>query len=132
MPHRSSHIPFLTTFAPAPIAARLTRALAGVVLGTALGLGVGLGVVVYEARFENKFLESTDDIIGWRAVPIPAGLIAGGIVGWTAPALLVGGGVGGIVGGAAGAAAGAAVGAVVSNERSGPWAGGCGAATTYR
>lgn len=124
MPNGWSQIPLLATIVPATIAARLARSLAGVVLGIGLGLGVVLGVVVYEARFENRFLESTDDIISWRAAPVPAGLIAGGMVGWTAPALLVGGGVGGIVGGAAGAATGAVVGGVVSDERSGPWAGG--------
>lgn len=104
--------------------ARLARTIAGALLGGVLGFGVGLGIVVYEARFENRFLESTNDIMGGRTVPIPVGLVVGGISGWSAPAFLVGGSAGALAGGVVGAVIGAVVGDVVSDARSGPWAGG--------
>lgn len=118
----------LRTPAPAPervsAPVRLARAVGGGFLGLLLGLGVSLGIVVSEARFENRYLESTDDILGGRALPIPAGLLAGAAAGWAAPALLAGGSAGGVVGGAVGALLGAGTGALASDERSGPWAGG--------
>ncbi len=124
MSRHPSTAPLLLAVAPASIAVRLARTLAGAVLGTALGLAVSLGVVVYEARVDNRFLESTDDIMSLRAVPIPAGFLAGAIGGWGGPVLLAAGGAGGVAGGVLGALAGAAVGDMATDARSGPWAGG--------
>lgn len=121
---RTTLTPLLLLLPPGSVPARLARALGGAVLGLVLGLAVMLGIVVYEARFENHFVESTDDIQNWRAVPAPAGLIAGAVAGWSSPALLAAGGAGGLAGAAAGVLAGAVVGEIVSDRRSGPWAGG--------
>ena len=121
---RSTPTPSFDLPAPGPVPVRLVRALGGAVLGLVLGLALTLGFVVYEARFENHFVESTDDIQNWRAVPAPAGVIAGAAGGWSSPTLLAAGGAGGLAGGAAGVVAGAVVGDVVSDRRSGPWAGG--------
>lgn len=106
------------------MAARLARAVVGAAIGIVFGLGVGLGIVVYEARFENRFIESTDDILGRRTFPIAVGLAGGAVAGWAAPAMLVGGALGGVGGGAVGALTGAVVGDATSNTRSGLWAGG--------
>lgn len=109
---------------PAGIAARAAQALSGLILGLVLGLVVSLAIVVYEARVQHRYVESTSDVIGWRALPIPGGALGGAVAGWSAPVLLAAASAGGIAGGGMGAVVGAVAGGALSDRRSGPWAGG--------
>lgn len=100
------------------------RVAAGGVLGAVAGTGVTLGIVVGRARFQEHFIESTQDLLSWKSVPIPAGLVAGGAAGAAGGTMLASVAAGIVTGGAVGAVAGAGVGATLSAEPEDRWAGG--------
>lgn len=105
-------------------AGRLLRTAGGAVVGTAAGLGVTVGIVVARTHFDNRYLESTRDLLDWQLVPVPMGTILGAAAGWAGPVLLAGMALGAVGGAAFGALAGAAVGAALAPEPMYRWAGG--------
>ena len=97
-------------------------------LGGAVGVGGGavitFSVIVARARFQNEYIESTDELIHWQSIPMlltPAVGVMFGIAGREA---LIGSMIGSTSGMAIGAAVGAASGWIASPQAEAPWAGG--------
>lgn len=96
-------------------------ALAGGALGAAGGGLLSLAIVTGEAR-AGRYLYSPEDV-GWRIMMVPAGLVAGAVLGYRNPDRMwraVGWGALGLTGGAL---TGAAVGAAVWDGSEGMWSG---------
>lgn len=114
---------------------------AGSAGGLIAGTTVTLGLIVANARLERDFIHGFDDLISLQGVPVPVGIIAGGILGahdpdraeriglYTGAGLVLGGGVGALIGelwtkddpsgkwagGVMGAAAGVVIGALLGS-----------------
>ena len=98
---------------------------AGSAGGLLAGTTVTLGLIVANARLERDFIHGFDDLISLQGLPVPVGIIAGGVLGAADPELA---GRVGIYSGAGvllGSAAGALIGeAMTEDDPSGKWAGG--------
>src|SRR5690606_27469339 len=102
---------------------RVARTLAGSVVGLLVGVTLTLALVTGRARFQQKYIEASDELAGPVASPAVVGTLAGGALGWSGAGVaaltvgsLAGGGVGALIGWAAGSA--------LSDEDADRWAGG--------
>ncbi len=109
-----------------PLAAQnsFTQGAVGSVGGLIAGTTVSLGLIVANARMERDFIHGPDDIFSLQGVPIPVGLIAGGVLGasdparaeqvgyYTAAGMVLGSGLGALIGEA-----------MTDDDPSGKWAG---------
>ena len=113
--------------APRPASAQNTflTGSAGSVGGLVAGTTVTLGLIVANARLERDFIHGFDDLISLQGLPVPVGIIAGGVLGAHDPeraervGLLSGAGL--VVGSSLGALIGEAM---TRDDPSGKWAGG--------
>jgi hypothetical protein len=111
--------------------ARPAAAQNSVVHGTVGGVGgliagttVSLGLIVANARMERDFIHGPDDIFSLQGVPIPVGLVAGGVLGASDPARAERVGYYTAAGMALGSGWGAIIGeAMTDDDPSGKWAG---------
>ena len=98
---------------------------AGSTGGLVAGTVVTLGLIVANARLERDFVHGPEDILSIQGIPIPVGLIAGGVLGASDPARAERVGIYTGAGMALGAGVGALIGEAMTNaDPSGKWAGG--------
>ena len=98
---------------------------AGSAGGLVAGTAVTLGLIVANARLERDFIHGPADIISLQGVPIPIGIIAGGVLGASDPARAERVGLYTGAGMALGAGLGSLIGeAMTRDDPSGKWAGG--------
>ena len=97
----------------------------GSVGGLIAGTTVTLGLIVANARMERDFIHGPEDMFSLQGVPIPVGLIAGGVLGASDPARAEQVGYYTAAGMALGSGLGAIIGeAMTDDDPSGKWAGG--------
>ena len=92
--------------------------------GLVAGTVVSLGLIVANARMERDFIHGPEDIMSLQGIPIPVGLVAGGVLGASDPARAERVGYYTAAGWAIGAGVGALIGeAMTDDDPSGKWAG---------
>jgi hypothetical protein len=110
-----------------PVAAQnsFTQGAIGSVGGLIAGTTVSLGLIVANARMERDFIHGPGDIVSLQGIPIPVGLVAGGVLGASDPARAERIGYFTTAGMALGSGLGAIIGeAMTDDDPSGKWAGG--------
>ncbi len=115
-------------FAASPLSAQagkknIPAALLGGVAGAGSGGYIAISVIVAESR-AGKFVDSIDDVLGWRSAPVLIGGVTGVVVGATAPDRLLRTVVYGSVGTLAGTGIGAVAGKLMWDGPEAKWAGG--------
>jgi len=107
-------------------AAPVARATVSGAVGVAEGAVVALAIAVARARFQEKYVESAGDLIGWnwRSVPLLVGPLEGITFGLAGDAPFANSIVGSASGFVIGATAGAVIGRLVSDSPESTWAGG--------
>jgi hypothetical protein len=101
----------------------IPAALLGGIAGAGSGGYIAISVIVAESR-AGKYVDSIDDVLGWRSAPVLIGGITGLVVGATDPDRLVRTVVYGSVGTVAGTGLGVVVGKLIWDGPEAKWAGG--------
>ena len=92
--------------------------------GLVAGTAVSIGLIVANARMERDFIHGPEDIMSLQGVPIPVGLIAGGVLGASDPVRAERIGYFTAGGMALGSSLGALIGELMTDDDpSGKWAG---------
>jgi hypothetical protein len=102
---------------------RVLPAAVGVVGGVAAGGYLAVAIVVLESRF-GRYLHDEKDILGWRSVPVVAGALVGGGLGFVDPDRLYRTMFLGAAGVGVGVAVGVALGDILGGTPEARWAGG--------
>lgn len=110
---------------PAAAQGSFTHGAIGSAGGLIAGTTITLGLIVANARMERDFIHGPEDIFSLQGVPIPVGIIAGGVLGAHDPARAERVGLYTGAGMALGAGLGSLIGeAMTKSDPSGKWAGG--------
>lgn len=107
-----------------PAAAQERRAAVGAVVGAGGGAVITLSAIVARARFQQRYVDSADDLVHWQSIPMIAAPAAGILFGYAGHDAHVGSIVGSTSGMVVGALIGSSVGWAVSRQPESPWAGG--------
>lgn len=111
---------------PRPAAAQgtFTQGAIGSAGGLIAGTTVTLGLIVANARMERDFIHGPEDIFSLQGIPIPVGIVAGGVLGASDPVRAERVGYFTAAGMALGSGLGALIGeAMTDSDPSGKWAG---------
>ena len=111
----------LALLAPLPAQAQTGSTVVGALLGTAGGSYLSLALTTAAARAGHYAYSPAQAL--WRAVPIPVGAVAGGVLGHQGDDRLRDSVLSGLVGFAAGTAVGALVGDLAWERPEGVWSG---------
>jgi hypothetical protein len=101
----------------------IPAALLGGFAGAGSGGYIAISLIVAESR-AGKFVDSVDDVLGWRSAPVLIGGVTGVVVGATDPDRLIRTVVYGSAGTLAGTGIGAVIGKIVWDGPEAKWAGG--------
>lgn len=112
------------TSTPTAADAQWQNPVIGAGIGVAGGAVITMSAVVFRARFQREYIDSTDDLIHWQSLPMILTPAVGVVFGLAGQEALMGSIIGSSSGLLIGAAVGAGTGWLLSTEQEAPWGGG--------